>query len=68
MSAKNGSIKLVAGNSNPTLAKEIASWLDLSLTKAIGELAQREGRAPTVSELATHLQMSESGASSETVE
>ncbi len=31
----------------------------LSLTKAIGELAQREGRAPTVSELAAHLQMSE---------
>ena len=35
MSAKNGSIKLVAGNSNPVLAKEIANWLDLSLTKAI---------------------------------
>jgi ribose-phosphate pyrophosphokinase len=35
MSAKNGSIKLVAGNSNPALAKEIASWLDLPLTKAI---------------------------------
>jgi ribose-phosphate pyrophosphokinase len=35
MSAKNGSIKLVAGNSNPTLAKEIANWLDLPLTKAI---------------------------------
>jgi ribose-phosphate pyrophosphokinase len=35
MSAKNGSIKLVAGNSNPALAKEIASWLNLSLTKAI---------------------------------
>src|SRR5690242_12538768 len=33
--------------------------LKLSLTKAIGELAQREGRAPTVSELAVHLQMSE---------
>jgi RNA polymerase sigma-B factor len=33
--------------------------LKLSLTKAIGELAQREGRAPTVSELAAHLQMSE---------
>jgi RNA polymerase sigma-B factor len=33
--------------------------LKLSLTKAIGELAQREGRAPTVSELATHLQMTE---------
>jgi ribose-phosphate pyrophosphokinase len=35
MSAKNGSIKLVAGNSNPVLAKEIANWLDLTLTKAI---------------------------------
>jgi ribose-phosphate pyrophosphokinase len=35
MSAKNGSIKLVAGNSNPVLANEIASWLDLKLTKAI---------------------------------
>jgi len=35
MSAKNGSIKLVAGNSNPTLAREIANWLDLPLTKAV---------------------------------
>src|SRR5665213_2106469 len=34
MSAKNGSIKLVAGNSNPALAREIANWLDLPLTKA----------------------------------
>jgi ribose-phosphate pyrophosphokinase len=34
MSAKNGSIKLVAGNSNPVLAKEIATWLQLALTKA----------------------------------
>jgi ribose-phosphate pyrophosphokinase len=34
MSAKNGSIKLVAGNSNPVLAKEIATWLELALTKA----------------------------------
>src|SRR6201994_4394760 len=33
--------------------------LKLSLTKAMGDLAQREGRAPTVSELAAHLQMSE---------
>ena len=33
--------------------------LKLSLTKAIGDLAQREGRAPTVSELAEHLNMSE---------
>jgi len=35
MSAKNGSIKLVAGNSNPALAQEIASWLELPPTKAI---------------------------------
>jgi ribose-phosphate pyrophosphokinase len=35
MSAKNGSIKLVAGNSNPALALEIANWLHLPLTKAI---------------------------------
>ncbi|UZE48261.1 ribose-phosphate pyrophosphokinase [Rhodopseudomonas sp. P2A-2r] len=34
MSAKNGSIKLVAGNSNPALALEIANWLELPLTKA----------------------------------
>jgi ribose-phosphate pyrophosphokinase len=34
MSAKNGSIKLVAGNSNPALAQEIASFLELALTKA----------------------------------
>ena len=34
MSAKNGSIKLVAGNSNPALAQEIANWLHLPLTKA----------------------------------
>jgi ribose-phosphate pyrophosphokinase len=34
MSAKNGSIKLVAGNSNPALAREIANWLELPLTKA----------------------------------
>ena len=34
MSAKNGSIKLVAGNSNPELAREIANGLDLPLTKA----------------------------------
>jgi len=33
--------------------------LKLALTKAIGDLAQREGRAPTVSELAAHLRMSE---------
>ncbi len=35
MSAKNGSIKLVAGNSNPVLAQEIASGLHVPLTKAI---------------------------------
>ncbi|WP_040301992.1 ribose-phosphate pyrophosphokinase [Afipia clevelandensis] len=34
MSAKNGSIKLVAGNSNPELAAQIAAWLKLPLTKA----------------------------------
>ena len=34
MAAKNGSIKLVAGNSNPVLALEIANWLHLPLTKA----------------------------------
>jgi len=34
MSGKNGSVKLVAGNSNPALAREIANWLGLSLTKA----------------------------------
>ena len=35
MSAKNGSIKLVAGNSNPALAQEIASGLGLPLAKAV---------------------------------
>src|ERR1700745_1110781 len=35
MSAKNGSIKLVAGNSNPVLAQEIANWLHIPLTKAL---------------------------------
>ena len=33
--------------------------LQLALTTAIGELSQREGRAPTVAELAAHLQMTE---------
>ena len=33
-SAKNGSIKLVAGNSNPELAAAISAWLDVPLTKA----------------------------------
>src|SRR6516225_7145361 len=35
MSAKNGAIKLVAGNSSPVLAKAIAQGLDLPLTKAV---------------------------------
>ena len=34
MSAKNGAIKLVAGNSNPDLAKAIAERLNMPLTKA----------------------------------
>ncbi|MDZ4367477.1 MAG: ribose-phosphate pyrophosphokinase [Afipia sp.] len=34
MSAKNGSIKLVAGNSNPELAAQISSVLNLPLAKA----------------------------------
>src|SRR3954470_7314703 len=34
-SAKNGDIKLVAGNSNPALATAIAAHLQLPLTKAI---------------------------------
>jgi ribose-phosphate pyrophosphokinase len=34
MAAKNGSIKLVAGNSNPALAQEIADALQLSLTRS----------------------------------
>src|SRR5215475_3290486 len=35
MSAKNGSIKLVAGNSNPALAEAIAGGLGMPLTKAV---------------------------------
>jgi len=35
MSAKNGSIKLVSGNSNPALAGAIAAELGLSLTKTV---------------------------------
>ncbi|QQM05927.1 Ribose-phosphate pyrophosphokinase [Rhodopseudomonas palustris] len=34
MSGKNGSVKLVAGNSNPALARDIAQWLNMPLTKA----------------------------------
>ncbi len=35
MAAKNGAIKLVAGNSNPALAQSIAEYLGTSLTKAV---------------------------------
>ena len=35
MSAKNGAIKLVAGNSSPVLAKSIADGLELPLTKTV---------------------------------
>src|SRR5579885_2760164 len=35
MSAKNGSVKLIAGNSNATLAQAIADGLGLPLTKAV---------------------------------
>src|ERR1041384_3447562 len=35
MSAKNGSIKLIAGNSNPALAQAIADGLGVSLTKGV---------------------------------
>jgi ribose-phosphate pyrophosphokinase len=35
MSAKNGSIKLVSGNSNPALASAIAGELGLALTKTV---------------------------------
>src|SRR4249920_2627060 len=35
MSGKNGAIKLVAGNSNPTLARGIADYLKLTLAKAV---------------------------------
>ena len=35
MAAKNGAIKLVAGNSNPALAQAIASYLGTSLTKTV---------------------------------
>ena len=34
MSAKNGSIKLVAGNSNPALAQQVSAALEIPLTKA----------------------------------
>ncbi|HEY2230584.1 MAG TPA: ribose-phosphate pyrophosphokinase [Xanthobacteraceae bacterium] len=35
MGAKNGAIKLVAGNSNPELAQAIAAYLGTSLTKTV---------------------------------
>jgi len=35
MSAKNGSIKLIAGNSNPALAQAIADGIGLPLTKGV---------------------------------
>src|ERR1017187_6192460 len=35
MSGKNGAIKLVAGNSNPALAQQIAEYLKTTLTKAV---------------------------------
>src|ERR1044071_4255063 len=35
MSAKNGAIKLVAGNSNPALAQGISDYLKTPLTKAV---------------------------------
>ncbi|HZP78707.1 MAG TPA: ribose-phosphate diphosphokinase, partial [Pseudolabrys sp.] len=35
MAAKNGAIKLVAGNSNPVLAAAIADYLKTPLTKAV---------------------------------
>ena len=35
MAAKNGAIKLVAGNSNPALAEEIGNYLKTPLTKAV---------------------------------
>jgi ribose-phosphate pyrophosphokinase len=34
ISAKNGSIKLIAGNSNPELTEAISSWLNVPMTKA----------------------------------
>src|SRR5918997_6088506 len=35
MAARNGAIKLVAGNSNPALAQAIAAYLATPLTKAV---------------------------------
>jgi ribose-phosphate pyrophosphokinase len=35
MAAKNGAIKLVAGNSNPKLAEAIATYLDTTLAQAV---------------------------------
>ena len=33
--ASNGAIRIVAGNSNPVLAKEIGEYLQTDLTKAV---------------------------------
>src|SRR5258707_12334949 len=35
MAAKNGAIKLVAGNSNPQLAQSIAAYLNIPLAQAV---------------------------------
>ena len=35
MAAKNGAIKLVAGNSNPELAQSIAAYLKIPLAQAV---------------------------------
>ena len=43
MSAKNGSIKLVAGNSNPALAQAIANWLQPAADQGRGPALRRHG-------------------------
>ena len=40
-SAKNGSIKLVTGNSNPELSEAISAYLNVPMTKAIVRLFGR---------------------------
>lgn len=45
MSAKNGSIKLVAGNSNPALAQQVSAALEIPLTKASVRRFAEIGRA-----------------------
>ena len=44
MAAKNGAIKLVAGNSNPRLAEAIGAYLAAPLTKAEESAAQAAGK------------------------